>query len=168
MFCAGGEIHKCKDFKTFKERGEWVELCFMVQVIEQGFKVSKPWGDSSAYDVGVESGSRVLKVQVKSTDCRTEFGYLCQFKPGPTTEPYTLEQVDFFAAYIIPKDVWYLIPVVVLLGGQQKKALTLLPSKPRHPGRYRYECYREAWKLLGPILNRSKAKANTRPTVRTR
>src|ERR1700682_4036951 len=77
---AGGEIHTCKDFKTFKERGEWVELCFMVQVIEHGFKVSKPWGDSSAYDVAVESGSGVLKVQVKSTDCRTEFGYLCQFK----------------------------------------------------------------------------------------
>jgi hypothetical protein len=132
-------MHRCKDFRTFKERGEWVELRFMTQAIEHGFKVPRPWGDSSAYDVGVESRSRVLKVQVKSTDCRTEFGYLCQFKPGPGTEPYTPEQVDFFAAYVIPRDVWYLIPAMVLLGGQQKKALTLLPSKPRHPDRYRYE-----------------------------
>jgi len=150
-------MHRCKDFRTFKERGEWVELRFMTQAIEHGFKVSRPWGDSSAYDVGVESGSRVLKVQVKSTDCRTEFGYLCQFKPGPGTQPYTLEQIDFFAAYVISKDVWYLIPAMVLLGGAQKKALTLLPSKPLHPDRYRYECYREAWTLLGPILNRSRA-----------
>jgi hypothetical protein len=144
-------------FQDFKERGEWVELRFMTQAIERGFKVSRPWGDSSAYDVGIESGSRVLKVQVKSTDCRTEFGYLCQFKPGPGTQPYTLEQIDFFAAYVIPRDVWYLIPAMVLLGGAQKKALTLLPSKPRHPDRYKYECYREAWTLLGPILDRNKA-----------
>jgi hypothetical protein len=144
-------------FQDFKERGEWVELRFMTQAIERGFKVSRPWGDSSAYDVGIESGSRVLKVQVKSTDCRTGFGYLCQFKPGPGTQPYTLEQIDFFAAYVIPRDVWYLIPAMVLLGGAQKKALTLLPSKPRHPDRYKYECYREAWTLLGPILNRNEA-----------
>lgn len=145
-------MSRCKSFRTFKERGEWVELLFMALVIKHGFKVSRPWGDSSPYDVGIESGSRILRVQVKSTDCRTEFGYLCQFKPGYSTQPYTLAQVDFFAAYVIPKDVWYLIPAVVLLGGQQKKALTLLPTRPRHPDRYKYECYREAWALLGPPI----------------
>jgi hypothetical protein len=143
-------MSKCKGFRTFKERGEWVELRFMTEAVEHGFRVSKPWGDSSAYDVGIESGSRVLRVQVKSTDCRTEFGYLCQFKPNCHTQPYTLEQVDFFAAYVIPANVWYVIPAVVLLRGQQKKALTLLPVKPRHPDRYKYECYREAWVLLRP------------------
>ena len=66
-----GEMAKCKTFRTFKERGEWVELRFMAQAIEHGFKVSKPWGDSSAYDVGVESDSRVLRVQV--TQDRAEF-----------------------------------------------------------------------------------------------
>lgn len=136
-------------FKTFKERGEWVELRFMGKAMEQGFKVSKPWGDSVAYDVGVESGSRVLRVQVKSTSCRTQFGYLCQFKPGYRVKHYTLEQVDFFAAYIIPEDVWYVIPAAVLLSGRRKKAMTLLPENPRHPERYKYECYREAWRLLG-------------------
>jgi hypothetical protein len=28
--------------------------------------------------------------------------------------------------------------------------LTLLPMKPRHPARYQYEGYREAWSLLTP------------------
>ena len=40
-------------FKTFKERGEWVELCFMTRALEHGYKISKPWGYSSPYDVGV-------------------------------------------------------------------------------------------------------------------
>ena len=33
---------KCKGFKTFKERGEWVELVFMAMAVRLGFKVSKP------------------------------------------------------------------------------------------------------------------------------
>jgi hypothetical protein len=146
----GIEMTKCKGFRTFKERGEWVELQFMARAVRNGFKVSKPWGDSSAYDVGIESGARILRVQVKSTDCRTQYGYLCQFKPNSHSKPYTLKKVDFFAAYVIPEDVWYLIPAAVLLRGKQKKAFTLLPAKPRHPERYKCEGYREAWGLLLP------------------
>ena len=140
----------CEGFRTFKERGEWVELQFMARAVRNGFKVSKPWGDSSAYDVGIESGERILRVQVKSTDCRTQYGYLCQFKPNAHSKPYTLKQIDFFAAYVIPEDVWYLIPAPVLLRGKQKKAVTILPERPRHPERYKYEGYREAWGLLLP------------------
>jgi len=108
--------------------------------VRLGFKVSKPWGDSSAYDVGIEAGERILRVQVKSTDCRTQYGYLCQFKPGAGSKPYTLKRVDFFAAYVIPAGV--------LLRGKPKKAVTILPEKPRHPERYRYEGYREGWEWM--------------------
>jgi hypothetical protein len=41
----------------------------------------------------------------------------------------------------------------VLLSGKQKKALTLLPERPRHPERYKCEGYREAWELLLPGLH---------------
>ena len=82
-------------FKTYKERGEWVELTFMAKAVEMGFKVSKPWGDSVAYDVGVESGSRVLRVQVKSTSCQIGNGHLCRLKPNPKSAPYTTEKLDF-------------------------------------------------------------------------
>ncbi len=157
---------QCKGFRTFKERGEWVELQFMARAVRNGFKVSKPWGDSSAYDVGIESGARILRVQVKSTDCRTQYGYLCQFKPNSHSKPYTLKQVDFFAAYVIPEDVWYLIPAAVLLGGKKKKALTLLPEKPRHPERYKCEGYREAWGLLLPGLP-AKLQSNARSKATT-
>jgi hypothetical protein len=153
---------QCKGFRTFKERGEWVELQFMARAVRNGFKVSKPWGDSSAYDVGIESGERILRVQVKSTDCRTQYGYLCQFKPNAHSKPYTLKQVDFFAAYVIPEDVWYLIPAAVLLLGRQKKAVTLLPERPKHPERYQCECYREAWGLLLPGDGDGKTKRRTK------
>ena len=102
-------------------------------------------------------------MQVKSTDCRTEYGYLCQFKPNANSKPYTLKQIDFFAAYVIPADVWYVIPAPVLLRGRQKKAVTLLPAKPRHPERYKCEGYREAWGLLLPDKEEDKTKRRVRP-----
>jgi hypothetical protein len=54
-------------FRTRKERGEWEELSFMARAAAQGLRVSRPFGDSSSYDVGVECGDRILRVQVKST-----------------------------------------------------------------------------------------------------
>jgi len=161
------EIAERKTFKNFKERGEWVELRFMTQAIEYGFKVSKPWGDCSSYDVGVESNSRVIRVQVKSTTCRTGSGYLCQFKPNYFTEPYKLSQIDFFAAYVIPQDVWYIIPARILISGIRKEAIMLHPMRPLRKNRYRYERFREAWKLLRPRLRKKPTQKQTLAISRT-
>ena len=54
------------NFKTYKQRGEWVELLFMTEAAQRGFNVSKPWGDSARYDISVEANGRFLRVQVKS------------------------------------------------------------------------------------------------------
>ena len=47
---------KCRGFRTFKERGEWVELVFMARAVRNGFRVSKPWGDSAAFGRGIGVG----------------------------------------------------------------------------------------------------------------
>jgi hypothetical protein len=140
-----------KFFKTFKERGEWVEACFMADAMRHGYKVLKPWGDSLPFDIALHFGSRIVRVQVKSTSNRYGTGYLCQFKPNYFSDPYTLDQLDFFAAYVITQNTWYLIPAPVVLRGEvTKKALMLFPMEPEKRGRYLYESYREAWPLLRP------------------
>jgi hypothetical protein len=139
-----------KVFKTFKERGEWVELCFMAEALRHGYKVLKPWGDSSPFDVALHFGARIVRVQVKSTSCRVGTGYFCQFKPNYLGPPYTLKQLDFFAAYVIMQNAWYLIPARILLGRERKQGLMLFPMQPLKKNRYRYESYREAWPLLTP------------------
>ena len=55
-------MHK-HTFKTFKERGEWVELQFMAAAALRGFRVLKPWGDSLQYDIGIDHQGRLLRVQ---------------------------------------------------------------------------------------------------------
>jgi hypothetical protein len=136
-------------FESFKQRGEWVELRFMATAAERGFHVVKPWGDTRPYDVGIDYGTNFLRVQVKSTTCRTGTGYFCQFKPHYLKkQDYTLTDLDLFAAYVIPVKTWYLIPAALLLGPKRKTGLMLHPVEPLKKDRYSYEAYKEAWPLL--------------------
>jgi hypothetical protein len=136
-------------FSTFKQRGEWVELLFMAAAASHGYHVLKPWGDSLAYDVGIEHAGGLLRVQVKSSSVRNGTGYFCQFHRNYLTEhPYTIDDVDLFATYIIPVTTWYLIPAAVILKPTVKVGLTLYPVTALRKDRYKYEHYREAWGLL--------------------
>ncbi len=140
-----------KFFKTFKERGEWVEALFIAEALRRGYTVLKPWGDSQPFDVALNFGNRIVRVQVKSTSYRVSTGYRCQFQTNFHGRQYTLKQLDFFAGYVIPKKTWYLIPAQVLFnGGREPTGPMLFPMQPHKPNTYRYECYREAWRLLSP------------------
>jgi hypothetical protein len=125
-------------FRNFKERGEWVEAQFIAEALGRGFTVLKPWGDSQP-----------VRVQVKSTSYRVDTGYRCQFGTNHHGRQYTPEHIDFFASYVIPQEAWYLIPGWVLFnGGQRPTSPMLFPMQPHMPNTYRYERYREAWRLL--------------------
>jgi len=139
-----------ENFRTFKERGEWVELLFMAAAELHGYHVLKPWGDCLEYDVAVEEHGNMLRVQIKSSSARNGTGYLCQFRRNYLiNKPYSLDDVDLFATYVIPEDAWYLIPASVIQLPTVKVAATLCPVTARKKDRYRYEHYREAWDLLG-------------------
>ena len=135
---------KTRWFKNPKKRGEWVELKFMVKAAEYGLGVSKPWGDSSRYDFGVSDGGALVRVQVKSTLYRDGRSYACAVGPNlQMRQPYTKKDFDFLAVYIIPEDIWYIIPAkLVVRGGMGMIVLT--PSAAGH----KYEPYMEAWHLL--------------------
>jgi len=142
-------MNDCKTFRTYKQRGEWVELLFMAEAAEHGYHVLKPCGDSLEYDVAVEHSGDLIRVQVKSSSARNGTGYFCQFRRNYLVEePYSVDELDLFAMYVIPEDVWYLIPAAVILNPPRKVAVTLCPVSARRKDRYRYEQYREAWYLL--------------------
>ena len=141
-------MKRWEKFRSFKQRGEWVELVFMAAAALHGYHVLKPWGECLEYDVGIESNGALLRVQVKSSTRQAGAGYCCQLhRNGSVKEPYSLERVDFFAAYIIPEAVWYLIPAVVILKPTCKVKVRLCPALHESEG-YKYEHYREAWGLL--------------------
>lgn len=137
-------------FGSFKERGEWVELRFMAEAAGRMFAVCKPWGDCRAYDVGIEHGPNFLRVQVKSTSYRRGDGYCCELTPNHGKKrDYSLEQIDLFAAYVIPVNAWYLIPASLVLGVRRIGCVMLSPVVPPTKKKsYCYEGYREAWGML--------------------
>jgi hypothetical protein len=128
------------DIKYPKERGEWAELRFMARAAEHGLRVAKPWGESAHYDFAVEFVARFLRIQVKSTMSIKKNTYNCSLRPN--NKVYSVRDFDFLAVYIIPLDLWYIIPAEQAITGGQK--LYLSP----HCKSSRYETYKEAWHLL--------------------
>jgi hypothetical protein len=105
-------------------------------------KVSRPFGGSSQYDVGVEHESRVLRVQVKSTIYKRRNDEYTVNVIGAHRTRYEPGTVDFFAILLIPVDDWYIIPFDVI--GGMNCSLTFMPANSRQ----KYGQYREAWHLL--------------------
>ena len=136
-----GKKNNSRWVKGCKERGEWAELCFMARAAGMGMSVSKPHGDSRRYDVLVETGRRIVRVQVKSTIYRRRGKEYSLNVMGPGRKRYAEGSVDFFAVYLIPEEEWYIIPYWAV-----GKLLTLHFT----PGsmRARWERYREAWEGL--------------------
>jgi hypothetical protein len=114
-----------------KRRGESSELQFMAKAAKLGFRVSKPWGDLSRYDMVIGTPGHFVSVQVKSTIFQTSRDcYVCGTKPGTGTgRPYRMGEFDFLAAYIIAKDLWYIIPAKLVSNGT-KGGIRLHPSDP--------------------------------------
>ncbi len=125
--------------KDKKKRGEWVELKFMAEAAAWGLPAAKPFGDSENFDVVVGRPGKFVGVQVKCTIFRSKNGegYICT--TCSSHKLYRAGAFDFLAAYVVPEDVWYILPVGEIVG---KRSVSLCTPTGR------YEKYREGWELL--------------------
>jgi len=133
-----------------KLRGEWAELRFQLRAAEHGLILAKPCGDCAPYDFIVACPERAtsdrrdhhghfLRVQVKCTVFHRGNSYKCHLDHNGI--PYTPAQIDFFAAYVIPPDVFYILP---LAATNNQPDILLSP----HRQNSKYAQYKEAWHLL--------------------
>ena len=111
----------------------------MARAVEHGLPVSRPWGDSNSFDFVVGKPGRFVSVQVKSTTVKNGGGYVCSVRQNNAR--YARGAFDFLAAYVIPEDVWYIVPAKKLAG---RGNVTLCSNS----GEANFEEYREAWHLL--------------------
>jgi hypothetical protein len=154
--------------QTTKRRGEISELAFALAAARQGFGISRPYGDSERYDIILDSSHispvipnraegavrnllyssirpRLIRVQVKSST-QLQYGLYrvnTHRRINGRAVPYKLSEIDFFAAYVIPEDSWFILPLTHILGAT---AVTLSPKRRRKP--HINNPYREAWHLL--------------------
>jgi hypothetical protein len=133
---------------TRKRRGEAAEAAFLARATHLGFTVLIPWGDSNRYDSVVELDRGFLRVQVKSATRYAETRYRVK-TTGANGQVYTSKEIDFFVAYVVPENLWYIIPIQAV---GQRKGIRFYPTT-RRQSRALYEKYREAWCLLDSCLS---------------
>ncbi len=124
-----------------KSQGEETELRFMLLSYEKGFIVSKPFGDNAKYDIILDNGKTLERIQIKSTSrMDTSSGancYSCLVSHGrDSKKKYTKYDIDSIVIYVIPENVWYKIPIEEIKG----KSVKLYPH--RIPNKESYEKYR--------------------------
>ena len=111
----------------------------MTRATELGFIVTKPWGDMAPFDLALEHLGHFARVQVKCTIFHRGRSYKCHLDSNGV--PYRPTQIDFFAAYVIPTNTWYILPIKAT---HNQPDILLTP----HSKNAKYEKYKEAWHLL--------------------
>lgn len=128
---------------TRKQRGEMAEAAFLAKAAGLGFGVAKPWGESSRYDLIVDNGRRLLRVQVKSAHRAGEHGGYTFHAHGNSARVYQPSEIDLLVAYVVPEQAWYLFPVEEF---RKYKSMKLFPGSRRR--RSKFERFREAWGIV--------------------
>src|SRR5258708_263962 len=137
--------------KNPKRRGEMGEIAFLQRASSLGLTVSKPFGDSDPYDFVTDNGQQLFRIQVKATatsHSKTSYSIKAGRRPYRTSgqeaifSPYLASEIDFLALYVVPEDMWFIIPIGTLNGR------TSLCFSFRYPTRGPCAPYRDAWHLL--------------------
>ncbi len=129
-----------------KRMGELSELDFLRKTMGMGMIVSKPWGDSYRYDFVCDTCGRLWRVQVRSTDER--FGHRgyavhASVYVGRKIVGLTEKDIDVIVAYIVSRDIWYVVPVKAFV---PRKNLWFYPDGSKKGAKF--EKYRDAWWVM--------------------
>ena len=138
---------KSRKHPNTKRTGELAEAAFVVKAASLGYAVSKPWGDSERYDFILDSGPRTWRVQIKCTESLNANGYQVQstYTDQKKKGHYTSADIDVLVAYILPLDLWYVIPAHAFPASASLRFYPQGNISGRPP---RFEQYREAWLLF--------------------
>jgi hypothetical protein len=126
--------------------GDIAEIKFHLAAHERGMHLSKPL-KALHYDFVLDTGKRLLRIQVKSTGYQDIHGaYRLNVrrtvKRGAAKKAYEPGSLDIIVAYVHGEDAWYIIPFSAI----RVAHLALYPHRPGSIGSL--ERYRDAWNLL--------------------
>ena len=135
-----------------KQKGSLAEQAVILQLLKRDFHVSVPLGDFLPYDLIVDNGSRLLKIQVKGAwwDQGKE-NYVVDNRRTKTNRRvmrrsnYQDADFDFAILYIPDVDISYIMPSPVFNAYGSEIHLVESDKRQRKP---RSAQFREAWQLL--------------------
>ena len=96
------------------ERGNGSEGIVLSAYVNAGYIVSIPFGTGASYDLVVDAGQRLFKIQIKtawlSNGCVLYKSQRRQPGMALTRRPYKNGEADFFAAYCPATQAIYVVP----------------------------------------------------------
>ena len=119
-------------FNETQIKGLTTELICMQKFIELGYIVSVPYGNNSRYDLLVDNGTTIWKIQCKTAKLNENGSYTIQTcnKVSTTTQRrvkhYTKDEIDFIASVI--QNQLVIIPVELIEKTASKVFRTELPK----------------------------------------
>ena len=140
-----------------KQMGDVAELKLALFFIESGFNVSKPLSEYSKYDLILDSGSRLIRIQVKHGQLRENGVISCTTKSVTigtdkkwNVKKYAKQDFEYFAIYEPVNKLFF----IVKNEGEQSQinlnyACEKSNSKTRFASDYTLEKFLESIKIVG-------------------
>jgi hypothetical protein len=118
----GRETAKC---------GNYAELRVIADAIRRGYSVSIPYGHETRYDLIIDTGKRLLRVQVKNARliCGAVMVKTCSSGVSVHTV-YNDIEIDYIAAFEPKAETIYYVPITEV--GARRWALSLRIDKARN------------------------------------
>jgi hypothetical protein len=126
---------------TLKQKGDLAELKVAADLVTQGWRILLPFGEDHDYDLGIDDGERLQRVQVKYTRSDGHFLSVRCSSHSLTngrvraTKHYTAATIDWLAAYDATTDDCYYLHASLL--GEGRSVLRLRLDAPRNNQRAR-------------------------------
>jgi hypothetical protein len=128
------------------------ESAAVTELLKQGFRVLRPIGDRLPYDLAIDDGGLLIRIQVKSAWYdRAKRLYTVDARRTKTNRRrmvrslYAPSDFDFAILYLPDRNVFYVMPVNVFTGYGSGISLVETVKRQRRP---RSDAYRERWDLL--------------------
>jgi len=141
-----------------KLKSDIAESAVVTELLKRGFKVMRPVGDRLSYDLGVDLGRKLIRIQVKSAWFNEK--NKCYFVDTRRTKTnrrrmirkrYTKDDFDFAVIYLADLGTFYVMPEPVFSSYGSTIAFIETDKRQRKP---KSVDYKERWDLLSDGLRR--------------
>ena len=130
-----------------KKAGTLYEQIFICEALQKGLNVSVPIGDYLPYDLVIDNGKKLQRIQVKGTSHKQSSGYKVTIGKGNSLSRKKVRDKDSFdiLAIVVMENGnrhWYLIP--------ERSIGNIISLKvfPNPESKGKYEKYKHGWNLI--------------------
>ncbi|MGH2963187.1 MAG: group I intron-associated PD-(D/E)XK endonuclease, partial [Solirubrobacterales bacterium] len=129
---------------TRKQKGDLAELMVACDLRRRGCKIAIPFGEESDYDLVIDRGGKLERVQVKHADSRGEVISVQCYSNSLTNgrarsvKRYTAAMIDWLAVYDRATDRSYYIPARELGSGRRELRPRITPPRNNQRAGIRY------------------------------